>query len=163
MSAVSAPTERRVSIAFVRSAVQALDASQRRAALAQAGIEPDALAQPAARVSAAAFARLWMAVADLLDDQFFGLDARHMKVRSFAMLCHALASHATVGAALRQAVRGLGLFFDDIAVSLRLAGGTAVLAIDHPTGAGRPGAADPDARRFAEETIWPCNCWPRAG
>ena len=153
MPPLTVATERSVSIAFVRSAVQALDASQRLAALARSGIEPDALSQPTARVSAGAFARLWMAVAELLDDEFFGLDARRMKVGSFAMLCHALVSHATVGAALRQAVRGFGLFFDDIAVSLRVAGGTAVLAIEHRTGAGRPGAADPDARRFAEETL----------
>lgn len=153
MPPATASAERSVSIAFVCSAVRALDADQRRAALARAGIEPDALAQPAARVSAAAFARLWMAVADLLDDEFFGLDARRMKVGSFAMLCHALVAHATVGAALRQAVLGFGLFFDDISVSLRLAGGTAVLVIEHRTGAATAETAAADARRFAEETL----------
>jgi AraC-like DNA-binding protein len=153
MPPATAPAERSVSIAFVCSAVRALDADQRRAALARSGIEPDTLSQPAARVSAAAFARLWMAVADLLDDEFFGLDARRMKVGSFAMLCHALVSHATVGAALRQAVRGFGLFFDDISVSLRLAGGTAVLVIEHRIGAGTSETAAADARRFAEETL----------
>ena len=149
----AAPAERSVSITFVRSAVQALGADQRRAALAQAGIEPEALAQPVGRVPAAAFARLWMAVANLLDDEFFGLDARRMKVGSFAMLCHALVSHGTVGPALRQAVRGFRLFFDDIAVSLRVAGGTAVLVIDNRIGPNRPEAAGLDARRFAEETL----------
>ena len=156
MSAPTATTERSVSIAFVCSAVQALDLDQRRAALAAAGIAPEALSLPAARVPAAAFARLWMAVAGQLDDEFFGLDARRMKVGSFAMLCHALVSQATVGAALRQAVRGFGLFFDDIAVSLRLAGGTAVLVIDNRIGADQAGVAEmaaSDARRFAEETL----------
>ena len=153
MPTTTAPAEPSVSIAFVCSAVQALDTDQRRAALAQAGIEPDALLQHAARVPAAAFARLWMAVADLLDDEFFGLDARRMKVGSFAMLCHALVSQATVGAALRQAVRGFGLYFDDIAASLRVVSGTAVLAIDNRVGAGRAWAARPDARRFADETL----------
>lgn len=153
MPAPAVPAERSVSIAFVRSAVQALDAGQRQAALVAAGIDAGTLTQPAARVPAAAFARLWMAVADLLDDEFFGLDTRRMKVGSFAMLCHALVSHATVGAALRQAVRGFGLLFDDIAVGLRTAGDTAVLSIDNRIGADRSVAAVQDARRFAEETL----------
>lgn len=148
-----APADRSVSIAFVCSAVQNLDADQRAAALAEAGIAPQALARPAARVPAEAFARLWMAVARLLDDEFFGLDARRMKVGSFAMLCHALVAQATVGAALRQAVRYFGLFFDDIGASLRVAGGTATLVIDNRIGAGRDDAAARDARRFADETL----------
>ena len=148
-----APAERSVSIAFVCSAVRSLAAGQRQAVLAAAGIAADTLLQPNARVPAAAFARLWLAVAELLDDEFFGLDARRMKVGSFAMLCHALVAQATVGAALRQALRGFGLYFDDIAASLRVVGGTAVLAIDNRIGAGRAGPAQADARRFAEETL----------
>lgn len=145
--------ERTVSIAFVRSALRALDGGQRAAALVEAGIAPVALEQAQARVPAAAFARLWMAVARLLDDEFFGLDARRMKVGSFAMLCRSLLSHATVGAALRQAVRGFGLYFDDIEAQLRVAGGTATLAIDNRIAAGRDDAQAQDARRFAEETL----------
>jgi AraC-like DNA-binding protein len=76
-----------------------------------------------------------------------------MKVGSFAMLCHALVSQATVGAAVRQAVRGFGLLFDDIAVGLRVAGGTAVLTIDNHIAAERADDAGRDARRFAEETL----------
>lgn len=156
MAPAAPPPDRTVSIAFVRSAVRALDAGQRAAALAEAQIDPGLLAQPAARVPAAAFARLWMASARLLDDEFFGLDARRMKVGTFAMLCHALAGQPTVGAALKAALRGFGLFFDDIAATLRVAGGTATLAIDNRI------AADPsplshddahDARRFADETL----------
>ena len=148
----AADSPRSVSIAFVRSAVRALDADGRACALAQAGIAPDLLAQGGARVPAQAFARLWMAVAQALDDEYFGLDARRMKVGSFAMLCHAVAGQPTVGAALRQALRGFGLFFDDMAVSLRLAGGQALLQIDNRIRAGA-GTADADARRFADETL----------
>ncbi len=143
-------TPHSVSIAFVRSAVRTLDATGRAAALADAGIAPALLANHQARVPAQAFARLWMAVAQALDDEFFGLDARRMKVGSFAMLCHALAGQPTVGAALRQALRGFGLFFDDIGASLRVAGGQAMLQIDNRIPAG-PGVAD--ARRFADETL----------
>jgi len=153
MPAPTAPPERTVSIAFVRSALRALDEAQRADALAQAGIAPQRLAEPGARVPAAAFARLWMAVARLLDDEFFGLDARRMKVGTFAMLCHALAGQATVGAALQQAVRGFGLFFDDIGASLRVAGGTATLTLSNRIGASRQDADALDARRFADETL----------
>ncbi len=149
----AAPPERTVSIAFVRSALRALDDNQRADALAQADIAPQRVAEPAARVPAAAFARLWMAVARLLDDEFFGLDARRMKVGTFAMLCHALAGQATVGAALQQAVRGFGLFFDDISASLRVAGGTATLTLSNRIAASRQDADALDARRFADETL----------
>ncbi len=154
-----------VSMAFVRSAVLALAPHQRDAALADAGITAACLALPAARVPAAAFARLWLVVARLLDDEFFGLDARRMKVGTFAMLCHALASQTAVGPALRLALRGFGLCFDDIAVSLRIGGGAAGLVIDNrisgrrgpvaPAGvSGEAGEADrADARRFADETL----------
>ncbi len=151
-----------VSMAFVRSAVLALAPHQRDAALADAGITAAWLALPAARVSAAAFARLWLVVARLLDDEFFGLDARRMKVGTFAMLCHALASQTAVGPALRLALRGFGLCFDDIAVSLRIGGGAAGLVIDNRI-SGRRGplaradeadeADRADARRFADETL----------
>ena len=151
----SAPT---VSITFVRSAVRALGAAQRLTALADAGIAPGCLGQADARVPAAAFARLWVAVAQQLDDEFFGLDARRMKVGSFAMLCHALAGQPTVGAALRQALRGFELFFDDISAALRVASGMASVVISNRIAAGplalNAHDADAlDARRFADETL----------
>ena len=160
-----------VSMAFVRSAVLALCPHQRETALADAGINAALLALPAARVPAAAFARLWIVVARMLDDEFFGLDTRRMKVGTFAMLCHALASQTAVGPALRLALRGFGLCFDDISVSLRIGGGAAGLVIDNrirgrrgrAVPAGVVDEADPadqadqaelaDARRFADETL----------
>lgn len=153
MPGAHAPPDRSVSIAFVRSAVRVLDAKRRQAVLTEAQIDASLLTQPAARVPAAAFARLWMAVARVLDDEFFGLDTRRMKVGTFAMLCHALAGQPTVGAALQQALRGFGLFFDDIAASLRVAGGTATLQIDNRIAAGRSDDDARDARRFADETL----------
>ncbi len=153
MPAASAPPEHSVSITFVRSALRALDQRQRTAVLAVAQIEAALLTEPSARVPAAAFAQLWMAVARALDDEFFGLDSRRMKVGTFAMLCRALAGQATVGAALQLALRGFGLCFDDIAASLRLAAGSATLQIDNRIAAGRDDADARDARRFADETL----------
>jgi hypothetical protein len=41
------------------------------------------LSSPRARISAAAYSRMWVALADLMDDEFFGLDARRLKPGSF--------------------------------------------------------------------------------
>ncbi len=81
-----------------------------------------------------------------------------MKVGSFAMLCHALAGQPTLGAALRQALRGFELFLDDISAALRVAGGLASVVISNRIAAGplaiNPQDADAlDARRFADETL----------
>ena len=135
-----------VSIAFVRGAVQQLDASMRQAVLQRAGIASELLASEAARVPASAFGALWLAVGEALDDEFFGLDSRRMKVGSFALLCRALMGQGTVERALRQALRGFGLFLDDIGAALAVEGDDAVLAIDSRI----RGA---DARRFADETL----------
>ena len=140
------PPQHTVSIAFVRGAVQRLDTTVRQAALQRAGIAPELLAADAARVPAAAFAALWLAVGEALDDEFFGLDSRRMKVGSFALLCRALMGQGTVERALRQALRGFALFLDDIGATLSADGADAVLVIDNRiTGA--------DARRFADETL----------
>lgn len=135
-----------VSIAFVRGAVQRLDAATRQAVLQRAAIAPELLAADAARVPAAAFAALWLAVGEALDDEFFGLDSRRMKVGSFALLCHALAAQVTVDRALRQGLRGFSLFLDDVGVTLAVDGAEALLRIDNRL-------EGTDARRFADETL----------
>ncbi|MBP6901180.1 MAG: AraC family transcriptional regulator [Burkholderiaceae bacterium] len=146
MASAAPSTNTTVSIAFVRGAVQRLDARHREAVLHEAQIAPALLAQDGARVPSAAYGRLWMAVARVLDDEFFGLDSRRMKVGSFAMLCHALAGQAQLGPALRLALRGFNLFFDDVRASLQVAGGTATVRLDNRI-------AEPGARRFADETL----------
>lgn len=144
---------RTVSVAFVRSAVAALAPALRARVLAEAGIAASVLDRSAARVPASAFAALWMAVARELDDEFFGLDARRMKVGSFAQLCRAAATQSTFERALQQALRGFALFLDDIVAVLRPAGREARIEIDNRIGGSGGGAAAADARRFADETL----------
>ena len=139
-----------VAAAFVQGAVRALPEAERARVLRQVGIDPMALVQPGARVPAAAFGALWLAVARELDDEFFGLDARRMKPGSFALLCHAAVGQGTVERALRQALRGFNLFFDDLAVSLVLQGREARVVVVNRIDAA---TADSDARRFADETL----------
>jgi AraC-like DNA-binding protein len=142
----SSPSAHTVSIAFVASAVSKLPSAARQHALAAAGIAPDLLAVPQARVGAAAFGALWLAVARELDDEFFGLDSRRMKIGSFALLCHAMAGRRTVGRALEQALRGFALYLDDVHAELDLGPCVARLTI-------RNRIVDADARRFADETM----------
>ena len=81
-----------VSAHFVSAAVARLTAPVRERVLRVAGVPEEVLASPHARVTAEAFSALWLAVARELDDEFFGLDTRRMKVGSFALLCHAVVS-----------------------------------------------------------------------
>src|SRR5258706_14996568 len=118
-----------VSMYFVGAAVARLADDARSRVLATAGIPQDLLAVSNARVPAQAFAALWLAVARELDDEFFGLDSRRMKIGSFALLCQALLSHRSVGGALREAQRAFALFFDDLRIELQLEGARARLLL----------------------------------
>lgn len=145
-----------VAICFVHHAISGLRAHgiDAEPVLRAAGIAPAMLAVPQARVSAASYSALWLAVSAALGDEFFGQDSRAMKPGSFALLCHAVAGSRTVGQGLDRVARGFGLLLDDIGVQLlrRYDG-------DAP-GAGPERAAlvltEPSRRRpgvFAQETL----------
>jgi AraC-like DNA-binding protein len=140
------PEKDTVSMHFVNAAVAALSATARARVLRAAGIPGELLVLPQARVTAEAFGALWLAVARELDDEFFGLDRRRMKVGSFGLLCRAALHGADLGHALQRLLRGFGLIFDDVSVGLRVAQRLAVLEITNRI------AAAP-ARRFADETL----------
>ena len=84
--------------------------------LRAAGIAPALLEAPQARVSADSYSALWLEVARVLDDEFFGRDSRRMKCGSFTMLCHAVAGSQTLGQGLERVARFFGLLLDDIGV-----------------------------------------------
>ncbi|MEP7295564.1 MAG: AraC family transcriptional regulator [Burkholderiales bacterium] len=141
---------------FVVAAVAGLDSAARARVLAAAGIPADLLATLQARVPAEAFSALWLAVARERDDEFFGLDARRMKVGSFALLCQAAIGCARIYAGLKRVLRGFAVFLDDLSGELVLEGDEAVLRLHNRiTGAAR--------RRFAEETfmvlVHGLTCW----
>jgi AraC-like DNA-binding protein len=82
--------------------------------LALAGIQPATLAAPLARVSAAQYGRLWSAVADALDDEFFGQDSHPMRRGSFALLCHAALGSRDGAQALNRIAGFLRLVLDEL-------------------------------------------------
>ncbi|WP_233270233.1 AraC family transcriptional regulator [Stutzerimonas stutzeri] len=101
-------------------------------ALQQAGIEPALLAAPQARVSATAFSRLWVALSDLLDDEFFGIDTHPMRRGSFRAMCHLAIGCDSLEQALRRILSFLRLVLDDVHGELQLEGGSAHIIIrDH--------------------------------
>ncbi|WP_028627205.1 AraC family transcriptional regulator [Metapseudomonas resinovorans] len=98
-------------------------------ALRQAHIDPELLTAPQARVSAAAFSRLWVALSDLLDDEFFAIDSHPMRRGSFRLLCHATLGCDTLEQALRRILAFLRLVLDDVYGELQFEGNAAVIVI----------------------------------
>jgi AraC-like DNA-binding protein len=135
-----------VSMHFVAAAVARLSTKARRHVLAAAGIPEELLAASHARVPAPSFAALWLAVAREIDDEFFGLDRRRMKVGSFALLSHAVLDSGNLDRAVKHMLRGFAVFLDDINGDLRLEDQQAVIAVANRI-------ADVEARRFADETF----------
>jgi AraC-like DNA-binding protein len=148
MPPLSIPLEEKdtVSIAFVHAAVARLDAAARERVLRAAGIPAELLRGPQSRVTADAFAALWLAVAAALDDEFFGLDARRLKPGSFKLLCRSLLPANDLGQALRRVLRGFECLLDDIGAELRVRDREALLTVRHRI-------PDEDTRRFAVETF----------
>lgn len=135
-----------VSSWFVRAALAHVPPAARERLLATAGIPAQLLESPQARVPAGAYSALWLAVARELDDEFFGLDSRPMKVGSFALVCQAVLTCADLDRALKRMLRGFALLLDDIRGELQLEDGRAVIRISNRI-------ADPSDRRFADETL----------
>lgn len=97
--------------------------------LQQARIDPVLLTSPQARVSAAAFSRLWVALSDLLDDEFFAIDSHPMRRGSFRLMCQSSIDCESLEQALRRILKFLRLVLDDIHGELSFDGDCAVIVI----------------------------------
>ena len=78
--------------------------------LAQTGL-PSVVTGP---VSAEQYGAFWHAVAQAMDDEFFGEGARPMRAGSFALLCHAILSTVTLEHALEGLWRLVAVTADDL-------------------------------------------------
>ncbi len=137
-----------VSIYFVNSALapvlaRGIDAGP---LLAEAGISPAVLQAPLGRVTTHSFSALWLSVAQVLDDELFGQDARRMKVGSFSMLSHILIDCATLRDALSRMTKFFNLILDNFQCELEIKGHQALLTIRETPGA-------PSPRVFGHETL----------
>lgn len=133
-----------IAICFVREAL--VEAARRGvdvdALLAAADIPASLLAAPQARVSPERYGALWHAIAQALDDEFFGMDTRPMRHGSFTLLCHCVLHAGTLERALRRALRFMHLVLDEIQGTLTVAGGLARVDLVEAPGA-------PPRRMFA--------------
>lgn len=134
-----------VSIYFLRAAVARLSPAAKARVLQSASISAELLLSDTARVTAASFANLWLAVANELDDEFFGLCEQKMKVGSFALLCHSVLHSRNLGQAITNILRGFAIFLEDIKGTLTVEGEQATISMTNHI-------ALPASRLFAEET-----------
>ncbi|MBL8482864.1 MAG: AraC family transcriptional regulator [Rhodocyclaceae bacterium] len=127
-----------IAIAFVREALACMPAAEAAAVLQEAGIVPELLGQPQARVSSRQYAELWHCIAKTCDDEFFGMDSRRMKHGSFTLLCHSVIHADTLERALRRALRFLRVVLDEIEGVLEREGDYARITLVEPGNAGGP-------------------------
>lgn len=120
-----------VAVYFVRTALHGLQPQRVAAVLAEAGIDPQLLGDSTARVAASAFAKLWLAVAHELDDEFLGLDSHGMPRGSFTLICRGVIQCSSIGQALKQCLSSLGLFLRDIRGNLSVRGKQAIIRLDN--------------------------------
>ena len=139
-----------VSIWFVRQALMSVRRAEGPvdALLSRAGIPSRLLDADQSRVSATHFGALWLAVAAELDDEFFGLDSRRMKVGSFALLCRSAVLAPKLEQALMLAIQYFNVLLDDSRLELVREDGVVHLRIEDRADASRPEAF----RVFAHET-----------
>jgi AraC-like DNA-binding protein len=140
-----------IAISFVH---EALECIRRRGLdqgllLTQAGIAPELLNLPQARVSANLYGKLWRLIAQTIDDEFFGMDSRRMKTGSFALLCHAVIHTSNLRQALLRTLRFLRITFDDIEGKLICKDGVAHIVL---TDCGPENTDAPPKRAFAYGT-----------
>lgn len=142
-----------ISIAFVHEALACLreHGIDEREMLLRAGISPELLTAPQARISSSNYGLLWHGIAQALDDEFFGLDSHRMKAGSFTLLCHALIHSDTLERALRRALRFLRLILDDFTGELEIENGIARIRLKDRRDP-RSGADLPAKRAFAYGT-----------
>jgi AraC-like DNA-binding protein len=142
-----------ISISFVDEAlvcVRRLGLDQ-AALLTQAGISPELLDSPQARISSKHYGQLWHLIAQTLDDEFFGMDSHRMKAGSFTLLCHAVIHSDTLERALRRALRFFRLILDDMVGELHREGDVARIVLSD-LHAGQPDATAAPKRAFAYGT-----------
>lgn len=131
-----------ISAGFVQDALACLAARGIDAGplLARAGI-----ADPGQPVNNLQYGQLWLAIAQAIGCEFFGMAARPMRPGSFALIGHAVLHADTLERALRRMLRFLDVVLEDPSGSLRLRDGLAEIVL-----------ADRDGPRpaFAYRSYW---------
>lgn len=92
------------------------------------------------------YGRLWLAMAETMGDEYFGLGARPMRPGSFTLMGHAVLDARNLEQGLRRVLRFFRLVLDDPWGELRMPGGAVAEIVLHDSrGAGTA---------FADRTLW---------
>lgn len=141
-----------ISIAFVQEALQGVGRHNLapEPLLRAAGIPAGLLQSPDARVTPQSFGALWLAIAEALDDEFFGLDSRRMKVGSYALMCRLGLGCERLREAVLRIDEFLNVVLDDTRVALVVDGAEARIVLREL----RVDADDEQRRVYAHETLF---------
>ncbi|MFO7706342.1 MAG: AraC family transcriptional regulator [Halopseudomonas sp.] len=123
---------RSVAIHFVQALLRGAQRQQQdgNALLREAGINPELLGQPRARVDPEQYARLLQLSWQTLQDEYMGLGKTASKPGTFAMMCHCLIHCPSLEKALQRGMLFYGLFADAPRVQLRQEAELSWLEID---------------------------------
>ncbi len=135
-----------VSIHFVKAALAGLKAPAQARLLEAAGIPKNLLASASSRVTADAFAKVWLASNQERGDEFFGLDSHGMKVGSFAVITYSVLSSRDLKQALNRMLHAFAAMLSDIRGELVVESDEAFIRLQTKV-------RGVDKRRFAEETF----------
>jgi AraC-like DNA-binding protein len=109
---------------------EALDCLRRKGLPVAPVLAAAGLAEPVTEpVSAEVYGRVWLAVAEAVQDEYFGLGGRAMRPGSFVLLCRAVLHSANLEQALRRALRFLAVLLDDPRGELVLTDGLAQVVL----------------------------------
>lgn len=100
------------------------------AMLRNAGISPDLLKAPGARVSSAQFSRLMQVIWHDLQDELMGMGPRQHKPGTFATMCTLLMEHSTLASGLERAYQFSQLFDNPVCMHLEHDSASARLVLD---------------------------------
>lgn len=121
-----------VSIELVHEALKAsiergIDISQ---VLKKSNIDLQLLQSAKSRVSANAYADLWINLADQIDDEFFGMDSHPMRRGSFRLMCNAAVGTRNLGQALGRMITFLSVVQDDLKGKMTFEGKEALITLN---------------------------------
>ena len=105
-----------ISIALVREALSAAEQQglDTTLILHNAGIAVELIHANKARVSVSAYAQLWIALAEHMNDEFFGMDSHPMRRGSYLLLSQLVMHAETLAQALSRTLKFLNALLDDI-------------------------------------------------
>ena len=105
----------------------------------QAGIAPELLRQPGARVTGDQYAALFRLLVDRFDDEGLGFFSRRLKRGSLALIARSALDAGTLEAAMRRVARTFNLLQDDVVSQPETDGASAGFTLSRAD----PGAAHP--------------------